>query len=778
MLVTCFARSSIDSCRCNNGKLAQVGRGSSGSGQGSNSSSSSGSGQGSNSSSTSGAPTCPNPAVTLHLPDPPYENYFYSDCNVDAQVVVTSPLPDSNLAVIGPRLVVAWPAGNSGACAFFQPQNGKNGTLGITLVNSTVGSPLGPVYSQNASSKYPSVGVDGVLRFNSSATMTVVILGSVRTIRDFTEGPSLLYPKLQVANVFSKLNGGGAGVTRLWLDNVTTTNLSFIPQGSGTVKIDTSTPNTTLTFEAGDYIFSAAFNYPQLKQLPPTEVLNQASQGLITQRPDQTSSLSFLSYTEKLLAGAWRFLTYFGRDSMIAALLLEPVLSTGNASAIEAVIGAVLERINATDGSVCHEETLGDYATWLNFQQNITSTEPQFDYKMIDSDYFLPILMANYFSAFPNRISPLFSRRAGSVDPKNVNYTYGDLALINGQKIMNTSAPFYRNQSMDNLIHLKEGQIVGQWRDSTYGIGGGRIPYDVNTALVPAALRAIATLSSLNASSSVYGTLSSNWSSLASSYAQTWEDKTLSFFSITVPLATAQSRLTAFANGTYQSYYTGPSHASSLDADVNFYGLALNGDKNLAIVDVMNTDDCFRLFLLNSTNDAQLTPFLNQSSLNVLRPFPAGLLTSVGAVVANPAFGAEQPLLATNFSNSAYHGTVVWSWQLAMLARGFERQLGRCNGPSTPSSSTRNTKSPAFCSDSVVFGNVKTAYNALWDVLEKNTQYLSNEVWSYVYRNGDFQFTPLGSLPPPPGIGGSTESNVRQLWSLTFLAVTRNQALK
>ena len=25
------------------------------------------------------------------------------------------------------------------------------------------------------------------------------------------------------------------------------------------------------------------------------------------------------------------------------------------------------------------------------------------------------------------------------------------------------------NQTKDNLIHLKEGQIVGEWRDSTYG---------------------------------------------------------------------------------------------------------------------------------------------------------------------------------------------------------------------------------------------------------------------------------------------------------------------
>ena len=44
---------------------------------------------------------------------------------------------------------------------------------------------------------------------------------------------------------------------------------------------------------------------------------------------------------------------------MISLLLLNPVLSDGSHGAIEAGIGAVLERINNTDGSVCHEETIG-----------------------------------------------------------------------------------------------------------------------------------------------------------------------------------------------------------------------------------------------------------------------------------------------------------------------------------------------------------------------------------------------------------------------------------
>lgn len=311
--------------------------------------------------SRSSAPPCSNSASTLSLSDPPYSNYFYSDCNVAAQAVVTSPLPDSNLSTIGPRLIIAWPAGNSGICAFFTPQNGVNGTLAIDLVNSTIGQPLAPVYNASSTSNYPNVGIQGIIRFNSSAILSLPILGSIRTIRDFVEGASILYPEIQNAIEYTPNSDGSASVERQWLDNVTTTSLSFQAWVNGTTSGDSTVTvaGHALEFEAGEYLFTAEMNYPQLASLKPDAVLNNQSIYLTTEMPDQTTALSFLSYSEKLLAGAWRFLTYFGRDSMISALLLESVLSTGNGTAMEAVLGAVLERVNRSDGSVCHEETIG-----------------------------------------------------------------------------------------------------------------------------------------------------------------------------------------------------------------------------------------------------------------------------------------------------------------------------------------------------------------------------------------------------------------------------------
>ncbi|KAK2589716.1 hypothetical protein QQS21_012607, partial [Conoideocrella luteorostrata] len=723
-----------------------------------------------------------------HLSDPPYENYFYSDCHVDAQAVVTSPLPNSNLSIIGPRLVVAWPAGNSGICTFFQPQDDKNGSLAVELVNSTFGVPLGPVHiqsSSNGSSKYPFVGVEGVLAFNNSAEIAVAILGSVRNIRDFTEGPSLLQPVIQDALQVRAYDETGVQLSRLWLDNVTTTTFTMVPWRNPSNRI--SIKNRTVSFGSGFYHFSAALNYPQLKQLEPRQILNNRSSGLIAKQPGQVSSLSFFSYTEKLLAGGWRFLTYFGRDSIISALLLEPVLSTGNGSAMEAVIGAALERINRTDGSVCHEETIGDYATLLNLQNNVTtecgktSTAGGFTYPMIDTDYYVPIIMDKYFQSQPGRIKTLLATEAGAVDAANMNLTWGELSYTNAQKIMNITEAFEKNQSVGNLIHLKDGEVVGQWRDSTYGIANGRIPFDVNCALAPAALYAISHLANM---SGVYpnNSITRDWAESAAQRARIWESKTLQFFEYNVTLETARSRL---ANYTAKNtFYNGPTNADTLgmyssNGTITDYGIAINSTRTPDIIPIAHTDTGFRHFLLNTTDDSQLSMFINATANAILRPFPAGLSTPIGAVVANPAL-AGQDTLTTNFTNSAYHGTVIWSWQLALMAKGLERQLGRCR--SNLSSSAAETSAPAFCGHSSVFNTLKAAYNHLWDIIENNSDQLQSEVWSWTYSGakngtgGAYKFSPLGVLPPPPGVSAGTESNVRQLWSLTFLAVQRNRS--
>ncbi|KAF2476933.1 uncharacterized protein BDR25DRAFT_370740 [Lindgomyces ingoldianus] len=536
--------------------------------------------------------TCFANARSLHRSDPPYENYFYSDCHLITHVVVTSPLRSSNLSAIGPRLLIAWPAGNSSIVFFFQPKSGENGALGIQLENSTItGEMLDPIYDLSETPPgNPKVGVFGLISFNSSAILTIPYWGEF--------GP-----------LENSLKGQASSIPLTWLDNITTTFLSFSPiNGSDSVTISRGV-NTTLSFGTESCQFNASFEYPKLEQLNPQEVLNNVSTDLIDEGED---------------------------------------------GAIVAVIAAALELINKSDGSVCHEENVGDYATFLNLQNNITSTAPQCDYKMVDTHYFLPIVMKNYFVVMETGQdrSLAFLKKTASFLTNRIGLAYAELTQFTAHKVMNTSAPFASegDQKKDNLIHLKERQVVGQWRDLEIGIGGGRILYDVNTALVPAALRSIAVLSRAG-----FFPNHPEWSQSADRFADVWEDETLNFFEVSIPQSTPASLVEPYSNEI--SSYSGPSRTEDITSGVKFYGLALDGNNNQSIVRVLNTHACFRYFLLNTTNQTQLSSFLNQTSEHILQPFAIGLSSSVGLFVANPACGGGL-IYAKNFTNANYHGTI------------------------------------------------------------------------------------------------------------------------
>lgn len=168
-------------------------------------------------------------------------------------------------------------------------------------------------------------------------------------------------------------------------------DFAFNPVGNSSIHLN----NETVTFSPGQFRFNVSFNYTQLLQLNSSTFLNPASLGNATANTtsQDVTDLSFLTYSDKMLAGSWRFLTYFGRDTMIAMLLMKDRLSD---LALEAGIGAVLERSNAT-GALCHEETIGDYATLTNLLNNVTSTAPSYSYIMRDSDFYLQPLLAQYF---------------------------------------------------------------------------------------------------------------------------------------------------------------------------------------------------------------------------------------------------------------------------------------------------------------------------------------------------------------------------------------------
>jgi len=131
---------------------------------------------------------------------------------------------------------------------------------------------------------------------------------------------------------------------------------------------------------------------------------------------------------------------------------------------------------------------------------------------------------------------------------------------------------------------------------------------------------------------------------------------------------------------------------------------------------------------------------------SMLRPFPAGLLTDAGLLVANPVF--VDVTRQHQLSRTAYHGTVTWSWQQALLAAGLERQVARHD------------------LSVETLQRLRAARQQLWSVIENTRELRASELWSWRHVDGRYQATPFGQ-----NSGDADESNAAQLWSTVYLAI-------
>ena len=195
--------------------------------------------------------------------------------------------------------------------------------------------------------------------------------------------------------------------------------------------------------------------------------------------------LTFLSYEEKFLAGSWRFNTYFGRDTLMSLRLLLPVLEP---EALEGGLMAVLQRL-APNGEAAHEEDIGEFAVLRHRKQGEgVSDAPIYDYNMIDDDFMLAPVAAAYLIDHERgrtRAKAFLARRLSNGEP------VGAALARNFTWVAKSAHAFAQTPQPANLISLKPGLNFGQWRDSQDGLAGGRYPFDVNVAFVPAAMAAI-----------------------------------------------------------------------------------------------------------------------------------------------------------------------------------------------------------------------------------------------------------------------------------------------
>ncbi len=599
------------------------------------------------------------------------------------------------------RIVVAFPAGNAGIGLW---------TDAKAAITATALSPLTIPDAQGR----PLHGIETTLDIaTQKLTLRQTILSSIRILRDYQHSLTR-QPLVETAPTID-------GTTIRWrrdrmdgapgfLLTVTPLNGTATANPDGTITLTTPDPALRLTLTAAS------------GETPLTPI---ALSDLLTDRaaPDTKARqvLDFLSYREKLMAGSWAYNTYFGRDTLMSLRLLMPVLKP---AAIEAGLGAVLERLSPT-GDVAHEEDVGEFAVLrYRLEQGSDSADPIFDYKMVDDDLMLAPILADYLESIPARDAQLFLARRTPLGD-----AYGTLLARNLSFVLARAQAFAADPVATNLIPLPAGQKVGDWRDSQEGLAGGRYSYSVNAVLAPAALNAIARLHN---SGLIYPYARDL--SRAEPLAKAWADKAPALFAVTIQATEAQAATTRFAAELGIPTAPLPSGPLSFDA------LALDDEGHP--LPVMHSDTGFALLFLTpdaATLDRAIAPLLHR--------LPAGLMTDAGMVVANAAW-APAPIRA-EFGPGYYHGAVIWSWQQALMAAGLERQLARTDLPAT----TRT--------------RLQSAQRTLWQAIRAvPADQRTSELWSWAYGNGRFTYRPFGQ-----GGGDQTESNAAQLWSTVYLAV-------
>lgn len=614
-----------------------------------------------------------------------------------------------------PRLVVAFPAGNSGVSLWFKELEQAIQWQNIEQISAL---------NQGNDDGEPLYGIKAKLITNAQQLVVEqAVLSNIRILRDYLHSKSV---PSEISNVVT-LNKQSVTWYRDRLD------------GQGGYKLHVDVIQGHVSGGRGDpIVFTAQQDLPLILKVqalsgdkPLTPILKK---NLLKANANgnETSKniLAFLSYQEKLLAGSWRFATYFGRDTLMSIRLLMPVLQP---AVIEAGLGSVIERLNHR-GEVAHEEDISEFAILRHLRESGQVSDHAFyDHKMIDDDYLLAPIIAEYLLGQQNtsKIVQDFLQR------KTLNgKRYGERLLANFDYVVAMSSKYAKSPKVGNLIRLNHGHTVGQWRDSGEGLGFGRVPYDVNAVFVPAALSAIAQL----LGSDLFNDFDASELLLAKAreFAKVWQLNAPAHFKVTLSVDKAKQAIAEHAKhiGVQATLALSSLKASSLTFN------AVSLDEQGKPIAVMNSDDGFAL-LLTQPSDIELL----DSVQTLLRPYPAGLLTPVGMLVANPVFADKS--VQQHFTNQHYHGEVIWSWQQALFAAGLERQLLR-------SDLAKGTRAQLL-----------VAQDKVWQVINDAAETNNAELWSWSFKHGQYQIESFGQR-----LGDKTESNAAQLWSTVYLAIS------
>jgi hypothetical protein len=464
----------------------------------------------------------------------------------------------------------------------------------------------------------------------------------------------------------------------------------------------------------------------------------------------EVRGVELLCYGEKLMAGLPNFATYFGRDMLMTALLMQPVWAPAMP---EHVIASALRKLSPT-GDVSHEEALGGQAIRENaaeYNRLVTRGQlararallPQLaatreNYIMIDDDFQLPVIAARYLA---DARVPAERKRRFLSDEHRLERLLANLAFVAQQ-----AAPYARHPVATNLVSFPRAPdgrwISASWRDSRVGYGGGRFAMDVNGIWVPQALAATGTildaLHQLGLAAAIrqepLATYTRDRAALGRAVTA-WQGAAR-HFAVVLTRGDLMSRLAARQAGLppLEREYWGNVLAQSGTPPDTLRFLALSLDGQGRPIPIVNTDPAMSLLL---------GPMPREQVQALVRPimlgYPVGLFVDdLGPLVANDSYAT--PEVWDSFRRDAYHGpTVVWGRDVNILLAGLASQL-RDAAPTADAAVLRDDLAHTIAA--VERSGLRHA-----------------ELWSYRIEGGKLH---------PSRYGSSSDV---QLWSLTDLAV-------
>jgi len=667
------------------------------------------------------------------------KNYFVQSAN-GAFHIILSKTPKS-------RCVIASPAGNSGCALFFRGKEapkliGKPTINGRESVTISITSPA------------PHI-------------IDLSILGSLRVIRDHTEGHALNKTLDNIRKNIDKLkdNPEKYEVAKKWLtptwvkshsDKEITLQLTAldtknwykleIKSENGKIYVakryNSNAFKSSIKLPPGKVSISYSSSFKPLTPFSLKELLNKKALATVSKTKkshikQQLNGLRFLTYREKYLAGSWRFLTYFGRDSLLSLRMLIPILTP---DAVEAGIKAAAARINK-NGEIAHEEDIGDQAIidQLTDSNNSTYNKKGYlniinNYNMIDQNFLLLPLLLDYYYIGGRDV---FKDGTETFTPicRNLNLVF---------KQVFTAKP----------ISIKKGQDAGDWRDSNSGLGYGKYPFSVNAAMVPAAIEAFDILinkniwnknellktakkenltfllDAINKPESL-NKVKAVWFNMWSKFLvkQPSEER--------VKLLNENRKELGFPELTTQSPYT-----------TGFLAVSLK--ESSLPVPIIQSDTLFMLLDFPISDSSKwLSPACAPFEINL----PDGLMSDAGVIVASPALANEK--YRKMFDVNHYHGEVIWAWPQLMLKIALMKQLGKWATPS-PSGDKLSSKNRAKLT------NISTRDTEL---IKKLSIWSTSELWAWkLDKKGQIVPVAYGQ-----DAANDTESNAVQLWSVAAL---------